>query len=86
MLIGASASLHLYWYGRVTGMSGIFNSLIKYDKPNGFNWKYSFFAGLIFIPVIVYFATGDSITSNGKIVIRFFDPALWTEANLNVVG
>ena len=30
-LIAISTSLNLYFYGRITGMSGVFNSLIKLD-------------------------------------------------------
>lgn len=34
----------------MTGLSGVFNSLIYYDKGAGFWWKFSFFAGLISAP------------------------------------
>ena len=87
LLIGVSSTLNLYWYGRITGMSGIFNSLIKFDKEAGFFWKFCFFSGLIFVPSIIYYSAGTSIKdSSGNIQIQFFDTPQWTEKNLNVVG
>lgn len=57
-LIGGTAiaictTLNLFLYGRITGLSGSFNSIIKYDKPAGFDFKTTFFAGLFTIPAIL---------------------------------
>lgn len=54
--IAASTTLHLLFAGRVTGMSGIFNTLIKFDKASGFYWKVCFLFGLLLIPVVLHFA------------------------------
>lgn len=78
LLIGLSTTLNLYWYGRITGMSGIFNTLIKVDKEAGFQWKFSFFAGLIFIPSLIFYIVG----SKDKNMV-FFDAGF---NNINVVG
>jgi len=51
--IAASTSLNLYLYGRITGLSGIFNSVVKYDTKAGFDWKLCFFVGLFTIPVLL---------------------------------
>jgi hypothetical protein len=51
-LIALSTTLNLLLYGRITGLSGIFNSVIKYDLSAGFVWKTCFFVGLLTIPVI----------------------------------
>jgi hypothetical protein len=58
-LIALATSLNLYFYGRITGLSGIFNSVIKYDKPAGFLWKFSFFIGFI-SPAFLFYAIGES--------------------------
>jgi uncharacterized membrane protein YedE/YeeE len=46
LLIALASSLHLWLKGRVTGMSGVFNGLIKVD--NTFFWKLNLFSGLVF--------------------------------------
>ena len=52
ILIAISTTLNLLIYGKITGLSGIFNSIIKYDVKAGFFWKYCFFVGLITLPTI----------------------------------
>jgi len=46
LLIGASSSLMLWGLGRVTGVSGIYSSVLSFDREN--MWKYSFILGLVF--------------------------------------
>lgn len=70
--IALSTSFHLLASGRVTGMSGIFNSLIKFDKATGFQWKVLFLLGLILIPAIAHFADKNSISMMG-VNFTFFD-------------
>jgi len=55
-LIAISTTLHLLLAGRVTGNSGIFNSIIKLDKNTGLYWKLCFVFGLISIPVVLHFS------------------------------
>ena len=52
-LIAFSTSLHLYLKGRITGMSGIFYSLISLDKGS-YLWKSSFLAGMMFAICMIY--------------------------------
>jgi uncharacterized membrane protein YedE/YeeE len=52
-LIAISTSLNLLLYGRITGLSGAFNSIIRFDKEAGMHWKYVFFTALITIPAIL---------------------------------
>lgn len=40
-------------YGRITGLSGAFNSIIYYDKAAGFSWKLCLFVGLLTVPAIL---------------------------------
>jgi uncharacterized membrane protein YedE/YeeE len=60
--IAASTSLNLHLYGRITGLSGIFNSIVKYDVSSGFLWKTCFFVGLLTIPVIFNQICGNILT------------------------
>jgi hypothetical protein len=53
VLISISTTLNLLLYGRITGLSGAFNSMIKYDKPMGFDWKTVFMVGLLTIPALL---------------------------------
>lgn len=61
VLIGISSSLNLFFTGRITGLSGLFFSLIKFDIPGGFYWKYAFFVGLISGALPLYYGS-----DNGK--------------------
>ena len=54
VLIAIASTLNLYFYGKITGMSGIFNSLIRHSIKDGYYWKFSFFFGLISLPAIFY--------------------------------
>jgi multisubunit Na+/H+ antiporter MnhB subunit len=52
--IALSTTLNLFLYGRVTGLSGSFNSIIKYDKEAGFDFKLTFMVGLFTIPALLF--------------------------------
>ena len=72
MLIALSTTLNLLFYGRITGLSGIFNSVIKYDVAAGFPWKLSFLVGLMTVPVLLYYIFGQSIKL-GSTTLTMFD-------------
>lgn len=55
-LIALSTSLHLYLKGRVTGMSGIFWSLITFELPS-FIWKISLLSGSLIVSAIFFLTT-----------------------------
>ncbi len=83
--IALATSLNLYLYGRITGLSGIFNSVIKYDQPAGFLWKFSFFIGLITPAIMFYSIGGNSIELFGNQYIAF-DPVLFVNEYLSIPG
>ena len=71
LLISLSTSLHLLTKGRVTGMSGIFYSLISLDKQSIF-WKGSLVSGMLFISSILMLVFSDLPIFGTKTTI--FDP------------
>lgn len=87
ILIGLATTLNLWSYGRITGNSGIFNTLIKFSFKDGFRWKFSFFAGLITSSYIMFLVSdkhGGWHTSS--VSITFFDPIRVAIDGLHVVG
>lgn len=52
-LIAIATSLNLLLYGRITGLSGAFNSIIRFDKAGGMHWKFVFLTALLTIPAIL---------------------------------
>ena len=52
-LIAIATSLNLLLYGRITGLSGAFNSIIRLDEEGGMHWKFVFFTALITILAIL---------------------------------
>lgn len=72
VLIAISTTLNLLLYGRITGLSGSFNSIIKYDKAAGFDFKTSFFVGLFTIPAVLNQIYGNRI-DNGDFHFIMFD-------------
>lgn len=84
LLIGLSATLNLITLGRITGLSGIFNSLYTLDIQGGFYWKYAFFAGLISSSLSLYYASDDGTFVNDEFSLTFFDKNGSNE--LHIVG
>ena len=66
-------------------MSGMFNSLIKYDLPNGFMWKYFAFVGLITIPFLTFYFADESFLIGDR-QFTFFDPQYTFNAVLGWYG
>ena len=71
--IALATSLNLHLYGRITGLSGIFNSVVKYDLAAGFLWKTCFFVGLLTIPVICNQIFGNAISIGESFKYQLFD-------------
>jgi uncharacterized protein len=57
-LIALSTSINLLLKGRITGMSGIFYSLVTFDKSS-FYWKLSLVSGMLSAASILYLSCGD---------------------------
>lgn len=70
-LIAASTSLNLLLKGRITGMSGIFYSLVTFDKSS-FYWKTSLVSGMLCAASILYLSCGDE-PIHGKNAISYKD-------------
>eukprot|EP00347_Sterkiella_histriomuscorum_P004783 403359117 len=85
-LIALSTTLNLYNYGRITGISGAFNSVIKKDLISGFYWKYSFLYGLLLVPVLLYLCLGTQIKFSDSFVLQMFDTEAAMAYNLNLYG
>ena len=68
VLIGLAATLMLYWNGRVAGISGIVNRLLR---RNAGEWRWGFVAGLIFGGLILKF-------SKPEVFVTALDAPLWT--------
>lgn len=86
-IIGLATTLNLATYGRITGNSGIFNSLIKFSFKEGFRWKYSFFSGLIAASYMIFLIVGSKggwTTENFSII--FFDPYDDNIKDLHIAG
>jgi len=56
-IIGVSTTLHLLLRGRVTGFSGIFFSLVTFDKSS-FLWKLCLIMAVILISGIMFLIYG----------------------------
>lgn len=67
-LIGLATTLMLYWNGRVTGVSGIVNSLLQ-ANPQG--WRWGFVGGLIFGGFILRMA-------HAEVFVTALKAPLWT--------
>ena len=81
LLIGISASLNLFLMGRITGLSGIFNSLFWIDIAGGFYWKLAFFSGLISSSMLLYFLSTDGSFTFDNFKITLFDKDGSSELN-----
>lgn len=86
ILIGLAATLNLITYGRITGNSSIFNTLIKFSIKNGLKWKFSFFSGLTCAGYIIYISTDKGKWQNDSFTLYFFDPIQIAIGDLHVVG
>ena len=59
--ISLATTLNMLYYGRITGLSGAFNTLVKQDKTGGLYWKTCFFTALLTFPVLLSVIFGDFI-------------------------
>lgn len=86
LLIGLATTLNLITYGRITGNSSVFNTLIKFNIKEGLLWKYSFFTGLISGGYLLYLTTDKGRWKNDSFTLYFFDPMNVAIGDLHVVG
>jgi uncharacterized protein len=86
ILIGIATTLNLLTYGRITGNSGIFNTLIKLKHDEGLRWKLSFFSGLVTSSYLIFLITDGGAWHTKSFDIYFFDPYPISYAGLHIVG
>jgi len=72
VLIAIASTISMRTYGKVTGMSEIFNNIIRFERPAKSMWQYCFFVGLITCPNILNWIYGNKL-SLGKGEMTFFD-------------
>ena len=70
-LIAIATSMNLYYYGRISGISGMYNHLIKHPNKHGSHWKFTFLLGMITIPYITYLINGDNYEFDHKVFKLF---------------
>ena len=85
ILIGLATTLNFATYGRITGNSGIFNTLIKLKPKDGLKWKFSFFAGIIAAGHLLYISTDKGKWETDSFTIYFFDPIRKTTLSASVI-
>lgn len=86
IIIGLATTINLSLYGRITGNSGIFNALIKFNFKEGFLWKLSFFSGICSAGYLFYICTDKGKWENDSFTIYFFDPMKVAIGDLHVIG
>jgi len=88
ILIAVASTISMRTYEKVTGVSEIFNSMIRFDKPvkdPKSLWQFCFFVGLITCPNVIQWIFGNSIQI-GKTSFAFFDSNVFTIEQLSIAG
>ena len=86
IIIGLATTLNFATYGRITGMSGIFNSLIKISIKEGFKWKLWFLSGLITATYSLYYFTDKGKWKTDSFTVYFYDPIDIAIKDLSIIG
>lgn len=86
LCIGGAAALNMVFMGRITGLSGQFNTVAKFGLKEGFFWKYAFLVGLISAAVPLYYTTNDGAWNIGDWTLRIFDSEQVASQDLNYIG
>jgi len=84
-LVGLAIALNYLMFGRLTNISSVFNSLVKFNKQQGFSWKLCFFCGLISLPNLFYWKYGREAEFNDR-TFKFFDSDSYAIKHLSLVG
>ena len=64
--------MNLAFYGRITGLSGIFSGVVK--RELGFEWKTCFLVGLMTLPAVFNMIFGQTIDIFGYHINMFDAP------------
>jgi len=63
--IALATTLNILIMGRVTGMSGMFFTILRLNKSEGLVWKFCGVVGIVFIPFLFYYCDSRHIDING---------------------
>jgi uncharacterized membrane protein YedE/YeeE len=85
-LIALASTLNLLLYGRISGINGMLNTLMKLDFKGGFEWKFAFITGLITIPNLFHISNGKVVTFSDGSTYTIFDDDIVHIQNLDLIG
>lgn len=83
--IALATTLNLLLMGRITGMSGMFFTLIRFKKDEGLLWKICCMFGVVFIPFLFFYCDSKHININGY-NYRVLDDQEEATKDLNLAG
>lgn len=86
LIIGLATTINFGVMGRITGNSGIFNTLFKFDFASGWRWKASFFAGLTYVGFALYHISDNGVFTLKNKRIVMFDPKENAQEGLSLIG
>ncbi|KAJ9465476.1 hypothetical protein DIPPA_08729 [Diplonema papillatum] len=87
LLIAAGSSLNMLLYGRISGLSGMLETMVTQGK--GFDWKAAFLAGLIapaWVVRMFLLRSPDQVVQVGDFQFQFFDSPSQITNNVNTLG
>ena len=85
VLIGVSATENFLMQGRITGLSGMFNTIVTLNRKSGLHWKLPFISGMLLTTYGVYYLTGNSF-KYGNNTIKLFDEPAELNKDINNLG
>lgn len=83
--IALATTLNLLMMGRITGMSGMFFTLVRLKRSEGLTWKFCGIVGIIFVPFLFYYCDSRNIDINGY-NYRVLDSQTQATKELDVAG
>ena len=84
-MIACGTYLSLLYYGRMTNIAEMLSSTLGLKLQEGFWWKFVFFAGYVFLPILIYYIFGPTIILRGY-PVKLFDTDVVLSGNLSIVG
>lgn len=75
LLVGLGTTLQYWLGGRNNGCGGVLDAFSKKWPRDQFEWKYSYFTGMIIVSMVLFWSTGDlrGIKISDEFTLRFFD-------------
>ena len=85
-ILAIATSLNFLLYGHITGISGSFHTVWKFDVKNGFAWKYCFLAGMVLAPFLIRIVEDRDMPFRKNKKIVFFDTDEEVSLVVNYLG